>query len=275
MLVEHKCSRFPYSMICINLWKHCNRACRQKNTKKTRYVLVEHKCPLFPYSMMCINLWKHCNRVCRQIFTKKKKFNQSPRFANDLDLGLWRWGRAHVMGVTWWRYVPSMEGLRWKHWFGAVKKTLTWLQKNFNQSPRSINDLDLELGRWGPSHVMGVIWWRYVPSMEGLPWKLFDLGQLKKTLTLWSGRTDRHTDRHTDTHTLQTLDLRSRGHKNGNSLNHTSAQVERIKYDRQKQGQTACVYIHRFLIDNYTDFTRTLSLYPRLYQRKSNSVYWF
>jgi hypothetical protein len=26
---------------------------------------------------------------------------------------------------------------------------------NFNQSPRSANDLDLELGRWGRSHVMG------------------------------------------------------------------------------------------------------------------------
>jgi hypothetical protein len=54
---------------------------------------------------------------------------------------------------------PAMKTI----WFGAVWKTLTWLQKNFNQSPMSANDLDLELGRWGRAHVMGVLYSVEIP----------------------------------------------------------------------------------------------------------------
>jgi hypothetical protein len=63
-------------------------------------MLVEHKCPRFPYSMICINL--AIGYVGKRKKTQiKTTFNQNPRSANDLDLELGRWGRARVMGLTW------------------------------------------------------------------------------------------------------------------------------------------------------------------------------
>jgi hypothetical protein len=110
---------------------------------KDKYAEQETKCPR--YSMICINLWKHCNMVCRQRLKIKNKQKTNKR-RYDLDLESRR--RAYEMEMTWWRYVPSTEGLLKSLWFWAVWNTLTWLQNNFNQSPRSANDLDLELGRW-------------------------------------------------------------------------------------------------------------------------------